>query len=396
MDKFRLAVFNTQPPHLYFGGVERRIIETTKRLQTEANISVYCGTKAGFKESISLNGVNFVPSYSTDRLFPLDNWFFNRSLIKKVSTINADVFEAHAVSGYGFSKALKKKGIIKPFIHTIHGVLADEYEQAKKNGYTSIRARIANNFMERLGTLEDEMANDATLIVTISNYSLEKIQKYYSINPSKVRIVPNGVDTEKFKPAQNPKAAKKLFGLGDEPVVLFAGSLIPRKGLLYLVEAAKKIVKERPDTTFLIVGEGPLKQQLTASLEGANLSGNFKFLGNVKDEFLPDVYNCCDVFVLPSIQEGQGIVLLEAQASGKPVVAFDVGGVNEAILNGQTGFLVKRGNTEELVDGLLSLLSNSFLREKMGAKGRKFVTENFTWDICAQKMLKVYREALGY
>ncbi len=396
MDKFRLAVFNTQPPHLYFGGVERRIIETTKRLQTEANISVYCGTKAGFKESIYLNGVNFVPSYSTDRLFPLDNWFFNRSLIKKVGTINADVFEAHAVSGYGFSKALKKKGIVKPFIHTIHGVLADEYEQAKKNGYASLRARIANNFMERLGTLEDEMAHDATLIVTISNYSLEKIQKYYSINPSKVRIVPNGVDIEKFKPAQNAKASKKLFELGDEPVVLFIGSLIPRKGLLYLVEAAKKIVKERPDTIFLIVGEGPLKQQLTASLEGANLLGNFKFLGNVKDEFLPDVYNCCDVFVLPSIQEGQGIVLLEAQASGKPVVAFDVGGVNEAILNGQTGFLVKRGNTEELVDGLLSLLSNKFLREKMGEKGRKFVTENFTWDVCAQKMLKVYHEALGY
>jgi glycosyltransferase involved in cell wall biosynthesis len=396
MDKFRLAVFNTQPPHLYFGGVERRIIETTKRLQTEANISVYCGTKGGFKESITLNGVNFVPCYSTDRLFPLDNWFFNRSLIKKVGTINADVFEAHAVSGYGFSKALKKKGIVKPFIHTIHGVLVDEYEQARKNGYASLRARIANNFMERLGTLEDEMAHDATLIVTISNYSLEKIQKYYDINPSKVRIVPNGVDIEKFKPAQNPKAAKKLFELEDKPVVLFVGSLIPRKGLLYLVEAAKKIVKERPDTTFLIVGDGPLKQQLTASLEAANLLGNFKFIGNVKDEFLPDVYNCCDVFVLPSIQEGQGIVLLEAQAAGKPVVAFDVGGVNEAILNGQTGFLVKRDNTEELVDGLLSLLSNSFLREKMGAKGRKFVTENFTWDICAQKMLKVYREALGY
>ena len=83
MDKFGLAVFNTQPPHLYFGGVERRIIETTKRLKTQADITVYSGTKAGFKEPTAINGVNFVPCYSTDRLFPMDNWYFNRSLTSK-------------------------------------------------------------------------------------------------------------------------------------------------------------------------------------------------------------------------------------------------------------------------------------------------------------------------
>ncbi len=395
MDKFRLAVFNTQPPHLYFGGVERRIMETCKRLQTEAEINVYSGTKAGFKESIKIDGVNFVPCYSTDRLFPLDNWIFNRSLTKKTHFIDADVYEAHAVSGYGFSKALKKQGIKKPFIHTIHGVLADEFEHNKKNGYESFRSRIANCFMHRLSKLEEETAHDATLIVTIGNYSLEKIQEHYGINPSKVRIVPNGVDTEKFKPNENPQAVRKQFGLGNEPIVLFVGSLIQRKGLPFLVEAAKKIVKKQPDTRFLIVGKGPLKQQLTASIEAANLSGSFNFLGNVKNDLLPNVYNCADVFVLPSIQEGQGIVLLEAQSSGKPVVAFDIGGVDEAVRNAETGLLVKRGSNEELADALLRLLSDKALREKMGANGRKLVIENFTWDICAQKMLKVYHEALG-
>ena len=100
------------------------------------------------------------------------------------------------------------------------------------------------------------------------------------------------------------------------------------------------------------------------------------------------------MFVLPSIQEGQGIVLLEAQASGKPVVAFDVGGINEAVQNGETGLLVERGNIEELADALLKLLTDKGLREKLGVNGRRFVTENFTWDICAQKMLKIYREVL--
>ena len=396
MDKLRLAVFNTQPPHLYVGGVERRIMETAKRLQTQADITVYSGTKKGFKEPTAIDGINFVPCYSTDKIFPLDNWFFNRSLTKKAGTIDSDVYEAHAVSGYGFPKRLKKLGIDKPFIHTIHGVLADEYEQAKQNGYPSFRARIANTFMHRLAKLEEQTAHDATLIVTISNYSLEKIQTHYGIDKSKVRIVPNGVDVEKFKPAQNQQAAKQQFGLGNEPCVLFVGSLIPRKGLAFLVEAAKKVVKEKPDTKFLIAGEGPLRNQLSESLKTANLLGSFRFLGNVKDEALHVLYNCADVFVLPSIQEGQGIVLLEAQASGKPVVAFNVGGVNEAVRNGETGLLVKPGSIDELADALLKILSDKTLGEKMGVNGRLFVSESFTWDICAQKMLKVYREALAH
>ncbi len=254
---------------------------------------------------------------------------------------------------------------------------------------------MANYFMGSLAKLESETAQNATMIVTISNYSLEKIKQFYRIDESKVRIVPNGVDVEKFKPFSDIEAAKRQFGLGDEPCVLFVGSLIPRKGSTFLVEAAKKIVAQKSNTKFLIVGEGPLRKQLDNSLEDANLTRNFKFLGNLKDDKLPAVYNCADVFVLPSIQEGQGIVLLEAQACAKPVVAFNIGGVNEAVCNGETGLLVKLGNTDEFADAVLKLISEKNLQDKMGVAGRKFVLENFTWDICAQKMLNVYNEALG-
>ena len=394
MGKFRLAVFNTQPPHLYFGGVERRIMETTKRLQSQADITVYSGTKAGFKAATTINGVRFVPCHSTDRLFPLDNWFFNRSLAKKASGIEADVYEAHNVSGYALAKALKKQGTKKSFIHTIHGVLADEYEQAKASGHQSLRGRAANYFMGRLAALEKQTAQKATLIVTISNYSLQKTQEHYGIDSARVRIVPNGVDIEKFKPTANAEAARQQFGLGKEPVVLFVGSLIPRKGLPFLLDAAKKVVKEHAGAKFVIVGDGPQKNELVSSLEQANLSANFKFLSKVKEDLLPALYGCADVFALPSIQEGQGIVLLEAEASGKPVVAFDIGGVNEAVRNGETGLLVKRSDSEALADALLRLLGDRALRERMGGVGRRFVSENFTWDLCAERMLKVYREAL--
>ncbi len=123
MTKLRLAVFNTQPPHLYFGGVERRILEVTKRITSEAEVNVYCGTKAGFKAPITIDGVNFVPAKSTDKLFPLDNWSYNRSLIKKSEVYGADIFEIHNNSAYGFPKALEKRSLKKPFIHLIHGPL---------------------------------------------------------------------------------------------------------------------------------------------------------------------------------------------------------------------------------------------------------------------------------
>lgn len=397
MDRFRLAVFNTQPPHLYFGGVERRIIETTTRLQNSIDVTVYAGTKAGFKQPTQINGVRFIPCNSTDRIYPIDNWTFNRSLTKHAQKIvaDADLIEAHAVSGYGFPKTLKKLSAKTPFIHTVHGVLADEYEQGKVNGDKSLRGRLANYFMGRLGSLEKETVQNANLIVTISQYSLQKIQNYYGDVAGKVRIVPNGVDTQKYQPRPPNEALRRKFGLSTDPCVLFVGSLIPRKGLPYLVEAAKTVVKAQPNVKFVMVGDGPQKPQLTAAIQTAGLQGNFMFLGNLTEADLVGIYSCADVFVLPSVQEGQGIVLLEAQASGVPVVAFGVGGVNEAVRDGETGLLIERGDTEALADALLKLLSDKALRGKMGAAGRRFVTENYSWDLCAQRMLALYREVLG-
>jgi glycosyltransferase involved in cell wall biosynthesis len=394
MKKLNLTVFNTQPPHLYFGGVERRIVETTKRLRNEVDTTVYSGTKAGFRKPVSVNGVSFVPCFSTDALFPVDNWFFNKTLSNAVDAIKADVYEAHTVSGYGFIKALKKRSIKKPFIQTVHGVLADEYMQSLQRGSLTFRAKLANLIMWRLSRLERESAKNATLIVTVSKYSSEKLVQFYDVDKTKIRIVPNGVDIQRFKPSEGCEKIKRQIGIDSKLCVLFVGRLIPRKGLSFLIEAAKHIIKEFKETIFVIVGNGPLKNHLRAYLEEINLSSNFVFLGDVNENVLPAVYNCADVFALPSIQEGQGIALLEAQATATPVVAFDVGGVHEAVVDKETALLIKPDSCE-LADAILKLLSNWSLREKMGNKGREFVSNNFSWDICAQRMLQVYREALS-
>ncbi len=393
MKKLNLAVFNTQPPQLYFGGVERRIVETAKSLHNQVHVTLYSGTKAGFRKPASLNGLHVVPCFSTDALFPVDNWFFNKTLARAVDTINADVYEAHAASGYGFLRALRKKGIRKPFIQTVHGVLGDEYVQATQTGSPTLRARLANFFMGQLSKLEEETAKNATLTVTISEYSAEKIVKLYGVEKTHIRIAPNGVDTQRFKPSKTCEKIKRQIGINNKLCVLFVGRLIPRKGLTYLVEAAKHIVKEYSQILFLIVGDGPLKQHLLLHIKETKLASNFVFLGDVKEKLLPALYNCADVFVLPSIQEGQGIALLEAQATAKPVVAFNVGGIGEAVLDKETGFLT-RADSSGLADAIMKLLANESLRKTMGSIGRKFVEDNFSWDICAKKMLQVYQEAL--
>jgi len=393
--KLSLAVFNTQPPHLYFGGVERRIVETAKRLVNKVGTRVYCGTKAGFNKIASVNGAIFVPCFSTDVIFPLDNWFFNRTISRMSDVIKADVYEAHTVSGYGILKALKKRGILKPFIHTVHGVLADEYMQSSQSAFPTPRTKLSNFFMWRLSKIEEESARNATLIVTVSKYSSKKIVEFYNVDETKIRIVPNGVDPQKFRPAKDYEKLKHRIGIGNRQCVLFVGRLIPRKGLHFLVDAAKYVAKESKETVFLVVGDGPLKNSLISDSEKKGLSDNFVFLGDVNDEVLPMLYNCADVFALPSIQEGQGLALLEAQATAKPSVAFNVGGISESLLDKKTGLLVNP-DSYELANAVLNLLSNSSLREKMGRLGREFVCKNLTWDICAEKMLQVYCEALQY
>ena len=394
MKKLNLAVFNTQPPHLYFGGVERRIVEMAECLRNQIDTTVYSGTKAGFRKPVSINGVRVIPCFSTDALFPLDNWFFNKTLSKAVNAIKADVYEAHAVSGYGFLRAFRERGIKKPFIQTVHGVLADEYVQAIQRESPTLRAKLANRIMWHLSKLEEETAKNATLTVTISKYSSERIVQFYGVDKAQIRIVPNGVDTQRFKPSEGYEKIKRQIRIDSKLCVLFVGRLIPRKGLTFLVEAAKNIVKEYSQTIFLIVGDGPLKKHLISQLERMNLSGNFVLLGDVNEKVLPALYNCADVFVLPSIQEGQGIALLEAQATSKPVVAFDVGGVREAVLDKETGLLMKP-DCNELANSIIKLLSSLSLREKMGSKGRKFIEDNFSWDICAEKLFQVYQEALA-
>lgn len=391
--RLSVAVFNTQPPHLYFGGVERRIVETAKSLGDNVDTRVYSGSKKSFTEAVIIDGTTFIPCFSTDVAFPVDNWVFNRSLSRLTGYIKADVYEAHTVSGYGFFEAASKQEPKKPLIQTIHGVLMDEFIKSSISMFPTLRSKLSRYIMWYLSQVEKRSAEKATLVVTVSEYSAKKIVQLYNIDEGKIRVVPNGVDVEKFKPTDTCEEFKQKISVEGQQVVLFVGRLVPRKGLHFLIEAAEEILRDYKETMFVLVGEGPMKAPLTSYSKRRGIQNHFLFIGDLPDSELPLIYNSADVFALPSLQEGQGMVLLEAQATATPVVAFNRGAVNEVVLEKETGFLVEP-DSHEMADAISHLLTSEALRVKMGEKGRRFICSNFTWDMCAESMLKVYREAV--
>jgi glycosyltransferase involved in cell wall biosynthesis len=391
MKKTNLAIFNTQPPHLFYGGVERRIFEIAKRISQQVNSTIYSGTKSGFRKPTTINSINFVPCFSTDIIYPLDNWFFNNTISRSSKRIIADIYESHNVSGYKFINRVKQQNLKKSIIQTIHGVLADEYIHAAKRTEASIQTKLANLIMWKFAQLEKQAAKNADLVITISKYTKKKIIQLYDINKEKIKIIPNGVDIQKFKPRETQKKIKDKTGLINRPKILFVGRLIPRKGLSFLIKAAQKIVKEQKNAIFIIVGEGPQKKHIVRNLKKKKLFKNFIFLGDVNEDRLPQIYNIADIFVFPSIQEGQGIALLEAQATSKPVVSFKTSGIKETVMDKKTGLLTEI-NSYDFARAILKLIENEQLQEKMGKNGREFVTKYFSWEKSAKEILKIYKE----
>ena len=207
----------------------------------------------------------------------------------------------------------------------------------------------------------------------------------------KIEVILRGVDTQLFHPNhQQRELVRKKFGVKhDDIIILFAGRLVPVKGIKYFVKMAKMLAKKNDRWKFLIAGDGVLRSKLEK--ETSQYRSSIKFIGWRND--MPAVMNAADIFVLSSISEGCPNAVLEACACAKPVVATNVGATRDIILNGETGLLVEPRNVNALQDGLEQVV-NSLQRTKMGEKALQRVRKYFTWDVIISKCEKVYYETL--
>ncbi|MEV1021416.1 glycosyltransferase family 4 protein [Streptomyces sp. NPDC050264] len=205
--------------------------------------------------------------------------------------------------------------------------------------------------------------------------------------------LPPGVDEKTFHPGSGGDLVRARLGLSQRPVVVCVSRLVPRKGQDTLILSMPRILAAVPDAVLLIVGGGPYEKDLRKLAEETGVADSVRFTGAVPWAELPAHYGAGDVFAMPCRTrrggldvEGLGIVYLEASATGLPVVAGDSGGAPDAVLDGETGWVVRGGVPEEAADRIVALLGDPELRRRMGERGRSWVEERWRWDLLAERL----------
>lgn len=214
-----------------------------------------------------------------------------------------------------------------------------------------------------------------------------------------VTVVPNGVDCDRFHPGVNATGLRRSLRVEGKFVLLFVGALTKwhrYKGLDLLLRSLRIAVGDDPDLLLVVVGDGDLRSDYLRLSEWLGLKENVIFAGDVSDDLLPQHYALADALVLPSrdMSEGFGLTLLEANASGKPVIASRVGGIPSVVQNGHNGLLVPPNEPAELAKAILQLKRNPQQCEEMGSNGRVFA-QLHDWTVVASRTEQVYKELLS-
>ncbi|MFA5929135.1 MAG: glycosyltransferase family 4 protein [Candidatus Margulisiibacteriota bacterium] len=248
-----------------------------------------------------------------------------------------------------------------------------------------------------------EILRAADRFVGVSRFIVDyTVKEKYPEFTAKCKAVINGVDTELFTPLADDLAKavlRKKLGLPQfKTVILFTGAMRERKGVHHLLAAFIKLAKERPNICLVLAGDNETDNKredhyLEALKRSAKvLPEQIFFTGYVAQESMPELYQTADIYcAVPEWQEPLGLVFLESQSAGLPVVASRTGGVPETMIDGRTGFLVDLPiKTDALVEKLQIMVDNPLLRELFGEQARKHMLHNFTWECSAKQMMAVY------
>ncbi len=236
-------------------------------------------------------------------------------------------------------------------------------------------------------------AADKIIVSSLDYGQNSNIKEILEKNPEKFFEVPFGVDAEKFSPAEPRPDLMKKFGLFTGRTILFVGGLDKAhyfKGLGVLIRAKAEV----PNAKILVVGDGDLRSHYEKIVADLNLKDQIIFVGSLAGEDLPDYYNLADVVVLPSLDQSEafGIVLIEASASGKPVVASNLPGVRSVVEYGMNGFTFSPGNAKELAEKINYFLDNPAAAKDFGKNGRQRVLEKYDLKKIGEQLEKVLRQ----
>lgn len=372
-----LLVTNDLGPHS--GGIETFLLGLINRLPGN-DIVIYTskerGSQAFDADLISKTGALIIRDHSKV-LLPTRR--ITKNLISLVEKYGCEIVWFGAAAPLALmATPLKRHGISKAIAIT-HG---HEVWWAKVPFF--------NLAMRKIG-------KGCDVVTYLGSFTRNSIEKSLGKNPKLVQIAP-GISTDIFHPGDKPADLIEKYKLSGAPTIICVGRLVKRKGQDKLIEALPLIKRVIPNIKLVFVGEGRIYKSLKRRVKILELSENVIFVGRVPYKDLPRYFLLGDIFAMPSRSrffglevEGLGIVYLEASASGLPVLAGASGGAPDAVKVNETGIITNGDDPKEIATDLLKLLNNPALAKSLGVNGRKWVEENWSWDIWAKKFEQLLR-----
>ena len=370
---------------LAIGGAQENTIYNVEHLNRQLSTfsEIACGPlekDVGNLEVLAESkGINLVKiSGMTNDIHPLANIRAFYQLYVYLKKNKFDIVHTHSsVAGIigRITARLAKTPIV---IHTVHGWgIRDDMSVLKKKIYINLE-RICEKFTDKL--------------IAVSKFNVDKGLKYGIGKASKYIVIHSGIDIGRYSRRFNIAKKKQELGISEDARVIgTVGRLDIQKNPLDFVRMAKIITNDFPNCVFVIVGDGPLRKQTKEFIGENKLEMNFRLLGFRDD--VEEIIPCFDIFVLSSLWEGLPRVFLQAMAAKKPIVATDVDGAPEAIINGNNGFIVETKKPGEMAKKAIYLLSHPKKADAMGKNGFEMV-HKFSLNKMLQDIDNLYRSLL--
>jgi glycosyltransferase involved in cell wall biosynthesis len=378
------------------GGVEKYLHDLTKELRQHGHQVVSVYTNAG--EQPRLSTEYYLPGLGPRRLrelfYNLRKGLLKREIERLDSILAEEKPDLIHINNYFTPFLLKHVQKAIPIVHAVH----DYYYVCPILYKLLLKSNNICTFPLGLTCLKECCPADQYFDYVMRYFSRETVMEADRIqvfsNYMKGVLIENGFQSEKVKVIPYiTDAPLETNGTTNEPLIVFAGRLAVEKGVKHLIEALYEI----PDNfKAVLIGDGPQKEILQKLVEGLGLSDRVKFTGWLKTGEIHKYYRRARLVVVPSVwPEPFGIVGIEAMASAKPLVAFDVGGIPEWLAHDETGYLVPQKNINGLADTLVKLLTDPRKAEEMGRNGQQRLSTQFSKKKHLQDLLNLYQEALG-
>ncbi len=353
------------------GGAETVLAYIASNLDKDRYNSIACVLEKGWLtnhlDSLSIPYVMIENKLSYDPVFLF-------KLLRLIRREHIDLIHSHEFMMTVYGAVAAKLAHI-PHIGTLHGKVYYPDKQRRVN-----MLRIAAKLCTRLIAVSKDLNR---FLVELLGVPADKIETLY-----------NGINLDKYRSAKSRDETKQSLGLQNQSIVIgTVGSLFEVKGLPYLLEATAQLKEKYPDISLFIAGEGNQEDALKTKADDLRLGDTVKFLGFRDD--IPNILHAVDIYVCSSVSEGLSLSILEAMAMSKPVIATDVGGNPELILDGVNGLLVPPRDSGKLADAIAQLIDHPERRLEFGMKSREIVESRFSLERMVRDYETLYKQVLA-